>query len=65
LSTLGHDVIARYRAIERAAARITSDDLAALDAAQRTRPPAARATRRPPAPNPRHRSPLMPRRSRG
>src|SRR5262245_61069391 len=65
LSALGHDVIAHYRAIERAATKATSETLAALDAAQPTRRAAARAMHRATAPNPRHRSALMPRRSRG
>jgi len=61
LSALGHDVIARYRAIERAATKATAAELAALDSAQ-----AARRTvgRRSPASAARHRSPLMPRRAR-
>jgi len=36
LTTLGHDVIARYRAIERAATKASASELAALDAAQTT-----------------------------
>jgi len=36
LTTLGHDVIARYRAIERAATKASASELAALDAAQPT-----------------------------
>jgi molybdate transport system regulatory protein len=64
LTDLGHDVIARYRAIERAAAKASASDLAALDAAQATRPPAGRARRSAAAGNPRHRSSLMPRRAR-
>ena len=63
LSALGHDVIARYRAIERAAAKATAMQLAALDAAQATRK-AAGVRRRPASAHPRHRSPLMPRRAR-
>jgi len=63
LSALGHDVIARYRAIERAAAKATATQLAALDAAQATRK-AAGVRRRPASAHPRHRSPLMPRRAR-
>jgi len=63
LSALGHDVIARYRAIERAAAKATAMQLAALDAAQATRK-AAGGRRRPASAHPRHRSPLMPRRAR-
>jgi molybdate transport system regulatory protein len=60
LSTLGHDVIARYRAIERAATKATAAELAALDSAQAAR----RTGRRSPASAARHRSPLMPRRAR-
>jgi len=41
LSALGHDVIARYRAIERAAAKAGAAELAALDAAQVSRRTAA------------------------
>ena len=63
LSALGHDVIARYRAIERAAAKATATQLAALDAAQATRKTAG-VRRRPASAHPRHRSPLMPRRAR-
>src|SRR5262245_12415982 len=37
LTQLGHDVIARYRAIERAAMKVGAAELAALDAAQATR----------------------------
>jgi molybdate transport system regulatory protein len=61
LTALGQDVIACYRAVERAALRASARELAALDAAQATRPSAAR---RPPAGTARHRSPLMPRRAR-
>lgn len=64
LTDLGHDVIARYRAIERAAAKASASDLAALDASQASRPPSGRA-RRLAMGSPRHRSPLMPRRARG
>jgi molybdate transport system regulatory protein len=63
LSALGHDVIARYRAIEQAAAKATATQLAALDAAQATRKTAG-VRRRPASAHPRHRSPLMPRRAR-
>ena len=34
LTAFGHDVIARYRAIERAASKAGASDLAALDSAQ-------------------------------
>jgi molybdate transport system regulatory protein len=63
LSALGHDVIARYRAIERAATKATVAQLAALDAAQPARRTAAGSRRRATA-SLRHRSPLMPRRAR-
>jgi len=43
LTPLGHDVIARYRAIERSAMKATSADLAALDAARASRPSGRRA----------------------
>ena len=61
LSALGHDVIARYRAIERAATKATATQLAALDAAQPSRRTGAGSRRRASS---RHRSPLMPRRAR-
>jgi molybdate transport system regulatory protein len=58
LTQLGHDVIARYRAIERAAMKAGAAELAALDAAQASR-------RRPrSAPVPRRRSSMTPRRAR-
>jgi molybdate transport system regulatory protein len=63
LTDLGHDVIARYRAIERAAARASASELAALDAARASRP-LSRLGRRSAAGMPRHRSSLMPRRAR-
>jgi len=63
LSALGHDVIARYRAIERAATKATAAQLAALDAAQPARRTTAGSRRRATA-SLRHRSPLMPRRAR-
>jgi len=56
LTPLGHDVIARYRAIERAATKAGAADLAALNAARADRPPRRRATAA------RQRSPSMPRR---
>src|SRR5215470_19551330 len=34
LTELGHDLIARYRTVERAAAKVSASDLAALDAVQ-------------------------------
>ena len=64
LSALGHDVIARYRAIERAATKATAAQLAALDAARAARRTAAAGSRRRATASPRHRSPLMPRRAR-
>jgi molybdate transport system regulatory protein len=60
LSALGHDVIARYRAIERAATKAKAAELAALDSAQAAR---RTAGRRSPATAARHRSPVMPRRA--
>ena len=42
LTDLGHDVIARYRAIERAAAKASASELAALDAARASQPPSGR-----------------------
>jgi molybdate transport system regulatory protein len=58
LTHLGHDVIARYRSIERAAMKAGAAELAALDAVQasRRRPRGAAVARQ--------RSPLMPRRAR-
>jgi len=64
LSALGHDVIARYRAIERAATKATASQLAALDAARAARRGAAAGSRRRGQASPRHCSPLMPRRAR-
>ena len=63
LTDLGHDVIARYRAVERAAARASAPDLAALDAARATGSRCGRRARSV-AGAPRHRSPVMPRRAR-
>jgi molybdate transport system regulatory protein len=63
LTELGHDVIARYRAIERAATKATAAELAALDAGQ-ARPRSATRGHRAPAPRSRRRSSLLPRRSR-
>lgn len=62
LTDLGHDVIARYRAVERAATKASASDLAALDAERASRPPSGRRSRSA-AGTPR-RSPLMPRRAR-
>ena len=63
LTDLGHDVIARYRAVERAAARASAPDLAALDAARAIGSRSGRRARSV-AGTPRHRSPVMPRRAR-
>lgn len=59
LTDLGHDVIACYRAVERAAAKASAPQLAALDAARAAQP----AVQRGRGPARRH-SPLMPRRAR-
>jgi molybdate transport system regulatory protein len=64
LTAFGHDLIARYRAIERAATKAGAPDLAALDAAQAARRAAAGRRRAEPSPGPR-RSAVMPRRARG
>src|SRR5262245_10223541 len=63
LTAHGHDVIARYRAIERAAAKAGASELLALAAAEQ-RPPAraATASRRPSTAA--RRSSSMPRRTR-
>ena len=63
LTELGHDLIARYRAIERAAAKASASMLATLDAAQAPRRAAARS-RRAPVVASRRRSSLLPRRVR-
>jgi len=65
VTDLGHDVIARYRMIERAATKANASDLAALDAAQSTPRAAASGGRRLAATASRRRSPSMPRRARG
>lgn len=65
LTDLGHDVIARYRTIERAATKANASDLAALDAAQSTARASPGAARRLAAIAARRRSPSMPRRARG
>src|SRR5262249_42604765 len=62
LTDLGHDLIARYRTIERAATKASAPDLAALDAVQSTPRSAASASRKVAAS--RSRSPSMPRRAR-
>jgi molybdate transport system regulatory protein len=64
LSALGRDVIAWYRAIERAATKASARQLAALDAAGAPAPSASRG-RRTSAATSRRRSALMPRRPRG
>jgi molybdate transport system regulatory protein len=65
LTGLGHDLIARYRAIERAAAKASSSELAALDAVQASPRAAGSGARRPAAaPAARRRSASMPRRAR-
>ena len=63
LTDLGHDLIARYRAIERAATKASAVDLAALDAAQAPRRPTA-GRRRTGMAAERPRSAAMPRRAR-
>src|SRR5262245_7117831 len=64
LTELGHDVIAHYRTIERAAMKVAFAELAALDTAQASRRPAAGNTKGLVVDGSRRRSPLMPRRSR-
>ena len=66
LTRLGHDLIARYRMIERAATKASAADLAALDAAQAPRRTAAprKPTKAATAGAERRRSALMPRRAR-
>jgi molybdate transport system regulatory protein len=65
LTGLGHDLIARYRAIERAAAKASSSELAALDAVQASPSPRAGSrSRRAPVAAARRRSALLPRRGR-
>jgi molybdate transport system regulatory protein len=59
LTQLGHDVIARYRAIERAAMKAGAAELAALDAVQ-----ASRRHLRGAAPASKRRSSMTPRRAR-
>jgi molybdate transport system regulatory protein len=65
LTVLGRDVIARYRALERAAAEVGVAELEALDTVQAAKPAGAGKSRRLAAPSPRRRSSLMPRRARG
>ncbi len=66
LTSLGHDLIARYRMIERAATKASAADLAALDAVQAPRRTAAprKTTKAATVGAERRRSALMPRRSR-
>ena len=65
LTALGHDLIAHYRMIERAAAKVSATDLAALDAAQAPRKAALSGSGRAAAnAAARRRSSLMPRRAR-
>ncbi len=64
LTELGHDLIAHYRSIERAAAKVSASELAALDAAQ-ARPRATPSGRRMAAMTAKRRSSSMPRRARG
>ena len=65
LTDLGHDVIARYRAVERAAAKASALQLAALDAARAAAPTDQRGRGRGKATTgPRSPSPLTPRRAR-
>jgi molybdate transport system regulatory protein len=65
LTDLGDDVIARYRAVERAAAKASALQLAALHAARAAAPTDQRGRGRGKATTgPRSRSPLTPRRAR-
>ena len=64
LTTLGHDVIAHYRAVERAATKASASELSALDLQSSSRV-AAGGGRRLAAAASRQRSSLMPRRARG
>ena len=66
LTSLGHDLIARYRMIERAATKASAADLAALDAVQAPRRTAAprKTTKAATVGAERRRSALMPRRAR-
>ncbi|HXJ83410.1 MAG TPA: LysR family transcriptional regulator [Candidatus Methylomirabilis sp.] len=62
LTELGHDLIARYRTVERAATKVSASDLAALDAVQARHQ--ADTGRRLRAGTGRRRSSVMPRRGR-
>ena len=64
LTDAGHDLIARYRAIERASTRVSAANLTALDAARAARKPAEGARRRATPTASRRRSSLLPRRAR-
>jgi molybdate transport system regulatory protein len=64
LTDFGHDLIARYRAIERASAKASASELGALDAAQARHRTIEGRERQPPASS-RRRTPLTPRRARG
>jgi molybdate transport system regulatory protein len=63
LTALGHDVIARYRTIERAATKATAPELAALNAARAARRSVASGGRRAGGIVSRRRSAVTPRRS--
>ena len=65
LTDAGHDLIARYRAIERASTKASAADLTALDAAQAPRRLADGASARAARAALRRRSSLLPRRARG
>jgi molybdate transport system regulatory protein len=64
LTEFGHDLIARYRAVERAATKVSAAELAALDAAQARPRAAAAGARRGVTSASRKRSASMPRRTR-
>ena len=64
LTELGHDVIARYRTIERAATKASAAELTAFNAALAPRRAGAGGGRRPAVSAARQRSPLVPRRAR-
>jgi molybdate transport system regulatory protein len=64
LSALGHDLVVRYRAIERAATQVSAEALAALDAVQAPRRTSAGVRRRLANTASRRRSSSMPRRAR-
>ena len=64
LTEFGHDLIIRYRAIERAATKVSAPELAALDAAQAPRRAASSGASRVAGNVARRRSSLLPRRTR-